>query len=60
MKKKSKIPDYLLEKTIHDMSDNEKAAIIGYFRNGMKIEEIASTMGISVVYVEIILKSIKK
>lgn len=38
------------------MTDAEKAAIIGYHRNGMKSDEIAAIMGISSIYVEIIIK----
>jgi len=38
------------------MSKFEKAAIIGYHRSGASIEYIAALMGISVAYVEIILK----
>jgi len=45
-----------MESNDNEMTPTEKSAIIGYFRNGMKIEEIAAIMGISVKYVEIIIK----
>lgn len=42
-----------------EMTPQEKAAIKGYARNGMKLEEIAALMGISVKYVEIIINEKK-
>lgn len=42
------------------MTKEEKSAIIGYWRSGVKTDLIAAWMGISEVYVEMIINDYKK